>query len=141
MGGIGSHVNAVLLFALAALLIFQVHADYMMYLTNNLGPGKDLTAHCRNDNIRAGIRDLGTHVLKFSQNFTWVSPLDPWQNTTYWCDMTKPNSARATFNIYNETRDFVLCTGAECYWRVDEDAIYIHDNLHKHWVLQYHWPQ
>ncbi|KAM7252095.1 hypothetical protein ACFE04_023978 [Oxalis oulophora] len=89
-------------------------------MTNNIGPGLNLVAHCRSaDN------DLGPQVLKPKEKYEFSFKPNIWGSTMYYCQFIWDFYVHS-FNIYVYTRDEPVCEH-ECIWEITKKGACRHD--------------
>ncbi|KAJ6750111.1 hypothetical protein OIU85_000716 [Salix viminalis] len=74
-----------------------------LHITNELGPGLDLTIHCKSRND-----DLGQHVVPFGGEYTFDFCPNFWGTTLFFCGMSWSREAH-WIDIYDASRDSSRC--------------------------------
>ncbi|EEF44294.1 conserved hypothetical protein [Ricinus communis] len=81
-------------------------------VTNGIGPGLDLTVHCKSKDD-----DLGTKVLPYNGYFSFRFHPNFMDTTLYFCSMSWHGQSHK-FDIYTEDRDKNKCPHDYCGWLV-----------------------
>ncbi|XP_043694401.1 S-protein homolog 5-like [Telopea speciosissima] len=97
-----------------------------VYIVNDLGPGKVLTAHCQSKDD-----DLGVHSLEFENVYTWSFKNVIYGGTLFYCDFAWERSPGAKVtghvDVYDWFNDIKLC-GVDCWRMVQQDGIFALDS-------------
>lgn len=89
-----------------------------VYVTvkNSLGPGIQLTAHCRSSED-----DIGVHVLEDGQYFGWHFKPNIWGSTKFYCELQSPIHS-GDYLLYKYRRDKFIC-GNKCDYLITPNGI------------------
>uniref|UniRef100_A0A6N2N6U2 S-protein homolog n=1 Tax=Salix viminalis TaxID=40686 RepID=A0A6N2N6U2_SALVM len=79
-------------------------------LTNDLGPGLQLSLHCKSGNV-----DLGQQYLAPGGSWSFDFCSSYWGITLYFCNMVW-NGGNKWFDIYTGARDSFIC--GQCGWSI-----------------------
>ncbi|KAG6592857.1 S-protein-like 1, partial [Cucurbita argyrosperma subsp. sororia] len=98
---------------------------WTVQVVNGLGGGQTLLAHCKSKNDDMGDQNIATGAL---YSFTFKDNV--WQTTEFWCTLTKPNNAHASFDVYwyDTSKDqwlYTRCGDHTCVWIGKDDGVYI----------------
>ncbi|RXH98905.1 hypothetical protein DVH24_011230 [Malus domestica] len=78
-----------------------LHID--VKLTNDLGPGLNLTVHCKS------IEDHGVHVVPYNGFNNFTMDLSIFEVPPHYCEFKWQNVTHPWFLIYDQSRDWNLC--------------------------------
>ncbi|KAJ4829614.1 hypothetical protein Tsubulata_014284 [Turnera subulata] len=82
-----------------------------IHIFNTLGPGMNLTLHCKSKND-----DLGVQVLPYNVSFSFHFCPNMFSTTLFFCSFAWTNQFH-WFDIYDQNRD-VSC--GDCTWNVTQ---------------------
>ncbi|KAJ6863716.1 hypothetical protein NC652_040310 [Populus alba x Populus x berolinensis] len=100
-----SHSALLILLSLLLLIIATCDAAGCLWkptrlnINNDLGPGLDLTIHCKSKN-----NDLGQHVVPFGGEYTIDFCSNFWRSTLFFCGVSWSGKFH-WFDVYDASRD------------------------------------
>ncbi|KAJ6857766.1 hypothetical protein NC651_039250 [Populus alba x Populus x berolinensis] len=111
-----NHFALLILLSLLLLIIATCDAAGCLWkptrlnINNDLGPGLDLTIHCKSKN-----NDLGQHVVPFGGEYTIDLCSNFWRSTLFFCGVSWSGKFH-WFDVYDASRDSSRC--GNCKWTI-----------------------
>lgn len=100
-------------------------------ITNYLGPGIELTVHCKSKDD-----DLGQKGVAFQHSYQWHFKSNFAGTTRFYCYMWWQN-VYGSFDVYRASRDDERC--ATCLWKITTFGAFSHNEETSGWDLIYVW--
>lgn len=97
-------------------------------LLNDLGEDLKLAVHCYSDK-----HDLGIKFTPYGDRFQWFA-----EDEYYICEMDWSEKSEG-FLIYDSDRDDQRCNPGWCFWRVNQDGLYLSLHNPDRFELQFKW--
>jgi hypothetical protein len=107
---------------------------YAVHIENGL-KNDILLAHCK-----SGDDDLGPQHISVNNEFQWSFGINFWQTTLYFCNLSWVGGHR-TFDVFWVSNRFLLenCPHGGCYWKAQDDGIYLLNFDSNQYEFQYKW--
>ncbi|XP_022752271.1 S-protein homolog 1-like [Durio zibethinus] len=134
--GISNKFMAILLvvaIALSQSVLLMPERDIMFTIINGLSDN-ELTIHCQSKDD-----DLGVHLIHMSKEWYWTFEANFGGTTLFWCNMSWANH-HGRFDVYWVNRELLdKCDFKECFWKAEDDGLYLKNNKDNSWILIYNW--